>query len=407
MKRIIALLLALAMILTGCSQPKTQTPSTEPTHESTTDVVSVPSEWIEIQPEYDSLSDENLLFQVEDLVYRETVQALNSEEYVVENVSAVYISKEYLEEVAFNAQSNVYFGYTLAELDEVFQGSRYIFTLGDNGNTTVQELQAIDDNATETMLKNVAIGTGVILVCVTVSVVSAGVGAPAVSMIFAASATTAKTFAISSAAFGGISAGVVRGLETGDFEEALEAATLGATEGFKWGAISGAVIGGGSEAFLLKAGTRGGLSMNDVAIIQRESQYPVEVIARFNSMEQYEICKSAGLSAKMVNGKTALVRQIDLNYVDELTGKTNLQLMQDGYAPYDPTGQKYQLHHIGQTNDSPLAVLTQAEHTGNGNDPIWHILTEGFENPSSQPGWSNIRSEFWKSYAKQAVGGGV
>lgn len=407
MKRIIALLLALAIILTGCSHPKTQTPSSETTHESKTDVFSVPSEWIEIQPEYDSLSDENLLFQVEDLVYRETVQALNSEEYVVENVSAVYISKEYLEEVAFNDQSNVYFGYTLAELDEIFQGSRYIFTLGDNGNTTVRELQAIDDNATETMLKNIAIGAGVILVCVTVSVVSAGVGAPAVSMIFAISATTAKTFAISSAAFGGISAGIVRGLETGDFEEVLEAAALGATEGFKWGAISGAVIGGGSEAFLLKAGTKGGLSMNDVAIIQRESQYPVEVIARFNSMEQYEICKSAGLSAKMVNGKTALVRQIDLNYVDELTGKTNLQLMQDGYAPYDPTGHKYQLHHIGQTNDSPLAVLTQAEHTGNGNDSIWHILTESFENPSSQSGWSNIRSEFWKSYAKQAVGGGV
>lgn len=60
-------------------------------------------------------------------------------------LSAVYISKEYLDEVAFNSQSNVYFGYTLAELDEVFQGTRYIFTLGDDGNTTVRELQAIDD----------------------------------------------------------------------------------------------------------------------------------------------------------------------------------------------------------------------------------------------------------------------
>lgn len=249
MKRTISLLLAVIMVLTGCSQPQTQNPSTD----SVADIVSVPTEWIEVQPEFNSLSDENLLFQVENLVYRETVQALNSEEYVVENVSAVYISKEYLDEVAFNSQSNVYFGYTLAELDEVFQGTRYIFTLGDDGNTTVRELQAIDDNATETMLKNVAIGTGVILVCVTVSVISAGVGAPAVSMIFAASATTAKTFAISSAVFGGISAGVVRGIETGDFNEAMEAAALGATEGFKWGAISGAVIGGGSEAFLLRS----------------------------------------------------------------------------------------------------------------------------------------------------------
>lgn len=136
MKRTISLLLAVIMVLTGCSQPQTQNPSTEPTTDSVADIVSVPTEWIEVQPEFNSLCDENLLLQVENLVYRETVQALNSEEYVVENVSAVYISKEYLDEVAFNSQSNVYFGYTLAELDEVFQGTRYIFTLGDDGNTT-------------------------------------------------------------------------------------------------------------------------------------------------------------------------------------------------------------------------------------------------------------------------------
>lgn len=83
------------------------------------------------------------------------------------------------------------------------------------------------------------------------------------------------------------------------------------------------------------------------------------------------------------------------------------KLMQDGYAPLDPTGTKYQLHHIGQNNDSPLAVLTQAEHTGNGNDPIWHTLTEGFENPSSQPGWAKIRENFWKDYAKKVVEGSI
>ena len=182
---------------------------------------------------------------------------------------------------------------------------------------------------------------------------------------------------------------------------------MAASEGFKWGAISGAVVGGGEEAFLLKAGTKGGLTMSEVAVIQKESQYPVELIAKFNSMEQYEICKSAGLTTKMINGKTALVRKIDLDYVDDLTGKTNLQLMQEGYAPLDPTGTKYQLHHIGQNNDSPLAILTQAEHTGNGNDPIWHTLTEGFENPSSQPGWSEIRKNFWKDYAQKVVEGGI
>lgn len=259
MKRLIALFLSLTMVLTGCFKPQAKNPASE----STTKTVSAPAEWVEVLPEFDSLSDEDLLLEVENLVYRETVETLDSEEYVVENVSAVYLSKEYLEEASFNSQSNVYFGYTLAELDEIFQGTRYIFTLGDDGTTAVQELQVIDDHTAETMLRNIAIGTGVILVCVTVSVVSAGAGAPAVSIIFAASATTAKIMAVSSAAFGGISAGVVRGIETGDFDEAMEAAALGTTEGFKWGAISGAVIGGGSEAFLLKSATKSGLTMNE------------------------------------------------------------------------------------------------------------------------------------------------
>ena len=177
----------------------------------------------------------------------------------------------------------------------------HIFTLSEDGTTTVQELQEIEDVSTETMLKNVAIGTGVILVCVTVSVVSAGVGAPAVSMIFAASATTAETFAISSAVFGGISAGVVRGIQTGDFNEAMKAAAMGATEGFKWGATSGAIIGDGSEAFLLKSATKSGLTMNEAAFIQADSNLPIDVISQLHSMDEYLIYEDAGLKTMMVN----------------------------------------------------------------------------------------------------------
>lgn len=406
MKRIIALLLALTMILTGCSQPQAQAPSTDVTDEHISDMISVPAEWTEVQAEFDSLNDENLLLQVENLVYRETVQALNSQEYVVENVNAVYLSKEYLEEVEYNSQSNVYFGYTLAELNELFQGSRYIFTLGEDGNTTVQELQVIEDKTTETMLKNVAIGTGVILVCVTVSVVSAGVGAPAVSMIFAASATTAKTFALSSAAFGGISAGIVRGIETGDFGEAMEAAAIGATEGFKWGAISGAVIGGGTEAFILKSATKSGLTMNEVALIQADSNLPMDVISQLHSMDEYLVYKQAGLKPVMVNGRVALVQNIDLNYVSQLpdgTEVTNLVRMQKGYAPLDPaTGKAYQLHHIGQKADGTLAVLTEAQHQGNST--ILNIAEKASE--IDRPGFGNTRKEFWQYVGTHVFGNG-
>ncbi len=406
MKRVIALLLSMALVLTGCSQPQTQLQSSETTNPPVVDVPVAPAEWIEVQQEYGSLKDEDLLLHVENLVYRETVQALNTEEYLVENVSAVYISKEYLEEITFNSESNIYFGYTLAELDELFQGSRYIFTLGEDGQTTVQELQEIDDNATETMLKNVAIGTGVILVCVTVSAVTAGAGAPAVSMIFAASAKTGTLMALSSGGFGAISAGIVRGIQTGDFDEAMEAAALAGSEGFKWGAISGAAIGGTQEAFILKAATKNGLTMNQAAIIQKESGLPMDVITQLHSMDEYLVYKEAGLKPVIVNGRTALVQNIDLNYVSQLpdgSEVTNLVRMQKGYAPLDPaTGKAYQLHHIGQKADATLAVLTESQHQGNS--AILNLV--GKESEIDRTAFNTTRKEFWEYVGKYVFGNG-
>lgn len=359
MKRIVALILSMVMLLTSCGQVQPQS--------STTNSATKTAE--DIEPHYTALDDKQLLAYIEDVVYRDTITSLDSDKYFVENVSASYLSKEYLDEVSFNSQSNIYFGYTLSELDELFQGKKYVFTLSEDGKTTLQELQEMKDTSTETMLKNVAIGTGVILICVTVSVVSAGVGAPAVSMIFAASAKTATTFAVSSAAFGGISAGIVRGIQTGDFNEATEAAATGASEGFKWGAIGGTILGGGSEAFLLKSATKSGLTMNEAALIQADSELPINIISQMHSLDEYMVYKKAGLKPVMVNGKTSLLQEIDLNYVSRLpdgTKVTNLVRMQNGYPPIDPaTGKAYQLHHIGQKADATLAVLTEEQHQGN------------------------------------------
>ena len=350
-------------------------------------------------PDFQGLDDPTLLRYVEDDIYDELIDSLDSDEYFVENVSAVYVSNEYLEELAFNSQSNIFFGYTLEELDEQFQGTRYVFTLSEDGGTGVEPLEAYDDTY-ERVIKNVAVGTGVILLCVTVSVVTAG-SAPAVSMIFAASAKTGAAFALSSGGLGGVSAGVVKGIQTGDFDEAIKAGALAGSEGFKWGAISGAVGGGATEAIGLKGATLNGLTMNEAATIQKESQYPLDVIKGFASMDQYQICKDAGLATHMVDGKAALIRNIDLDFTDEL-GRTNLERMQQGMAALDPkTGLSYQLHHIGQRQDSTLAILTEAEHMQGGNNLIWH-LWEG-ESQIDRVAFAAQRQSFWKSAAKLLV----
>lgn len=107
-----------------------------------------------------SLNDPDLLRYVEDTVYSQVVAYLDNDDYFVENVEAIYISKEYLDELAYNSQENIFFGDTLSQLKEQFQGERFV--LGDDGQTVVHKLAEYDDFFDQ-VIKNVAIGTGVIL----------------------------------------------------------------------------------------------------------------------------------------------------------------------------------------------------------------------------------------------------
>lgn len=428
MKKLISIFLVVLICFSGCagnsvlpteddnttvlSENNSISPAaTETTESSTEDVPSTVEgktetsgtlvgtlEFKETTPDYASLNDPELLKYVEDNIYRNLVNSINSADYLIENVNAVYLSDEYIEQLEYNSKTNIYFGYSLAELDEQFQGTRYVFTNSEEGDTIVVPLEEYDDTY-EQVIKNVAIGTGVILVCVTVSAVSAGVGAPAVAMIFAASAKTGTAMALSSGTIGALAAGITTGIKTKDFEEAKKAALLAGSKGFKWGAISGAVAGGATELISLQGATLNGLTMNEAAAIQKESGFPLDVISEFKNVEQYRICKEAGLTPQMVSGKTALIRDIDLNFVDEATGLTNLQRMKQGLAALDPTtGSPFQLHHIGQKPDSTLAILTEAEHMQNGNNSIWHIIGKASE--IDRPEFKVIREQFWQNLAE-------
>lgn len=434
MKRIIALILSCAICLTACGSAQstesvsnnTETESVAETQDNTSESVEEevsstekseteeqaiasadPAVYQDIEDqkiadENLDLSDENLQQYLRDRIYTEAIEEFDSDEYCVENVQTIYYSKEYIEQLAYNSQENLYFGFTQAELDSQFQGKKYVFTLDENtGETTVVEVESYEDHSTEEILKNVAIGTGVILVCVTVSVATGGT-APAVSMIFALGAKTGTAMALSGGAIGGLSAGLVKGYQTGSFSDAMNVAALGASDGFKWGAIVGALSGGATEAWGLHKATANRLTMNEAAAIQRESKYPLDLISQFKSKAEYEIYRDAGLRTQMVNGKLALVRDIDLNYKSSLpdgTEVTNLQRMQRGYAPLDPaTGKAYQLHHINQDPNGTLAILKEAEHQGNSsilNNP------DIVESKIDREAFSKIRKDFWTDLGNQ------
>ena len=322
MKRVLALLLTVVITLTGCAQ---QVPSTgdtaqntveqtteaniennselatketdeavvEPDAESKSDeseeTASVDTEKTESVPDFTGLNDPELLQYIEDDIYSDLESQFASEDYRIENVTAVYVSKEYLEEVAFNSQSNIFFGYTLDELDEQFQGTRYVFTLGENGETTVQPFEEYDDTY-EKVIRNVAIGTGVILICVTVSVVTGGLGAAPVSMIFAASAKTATTMALSTGVISGVAEGVITGIQTKDFDKALKAGALKGSEGFMWGSITGALVGGVSEANALRNARKAAEAAENVAKATPDIPTPEE--AEQLAAEFYKVSES-------------------------------------------------------------------------------------------------------------------
>ena len=400
MKKFIAILLAV-LFFTGCAPKQNIEMPVEPDVSQSPEESTNPDQPAPDELTFNGLNDPNLLRYMEDSIYAGIVQDLNSEEYFVENVEAVYVSQEYLDELEYNSKSNIFFGYTIDELDALFEGEKYVFTLDDEGKTTVAAVGPYDDTY-EKALINVAIGTGLILVCVTVAVITGGMGgdaAAAVNVLFSGCAKKGIKAAASTGLISGVSSGVVTGLQTKDFDKALKAAALNGSKGFKWGAIAGIISGGAEEAANLHGATLNGLTMGQAAKIQKESGYPLDVIKQFSSMEQYNACKSAGLFPCLIDGKTELIRNIDLNFVDEM-GRTNLQRMEQGLAALDPTGESYELHHIGQKIGSTLAILTKAEHRQNGNDKIWHVLDGPTEVHGPGNTWDKQRQDFWKSLAK-------
>ena len=186
---------------------------------------------------------------------------------------------------------------------------------------------------------------------------------------------------------------------------AIEAAALGASEGFKWGAISGAISGGTLEGLALHGATLNGLTMNEAALIQQQTKLPLEFIKNFHSVDEFMIYQDAGLSAERIGDALAYSRVVDLDSViTDSYGKTmtNAERIIAGNSPVDPSGIPYELHHIGQEPTSPLAILTKAEHMQGGHNKILHFRMESEVEHAYE--WTQQVDEFWTAYLESYGG---
>lgn len=132
----------------------------------------------------------------------------------------------------------------------------------------------------------------------------------------------------------------------------------------------------------------------------KDAGFPDSVIESIGSDAEARIYLDADLEAQKVNGKDALIRtDIVHDQVDPVRGETNLQRMEQGYAPLDAQGRQIELHHIGQKQDSPLAELTGSEHRGAGNDNVLHNKQK--ESEINRADFDKERQEHWKMRAEQ------
>ena len=363
MRRLLTALLCACLVLSGCATP----PSSE------TQIVEPVS--YHYPDEYASPADPEIAEGLEESVYASLREALNSEDFLIDEVEVAYVSQEYLDELQYNSQENVFFGYTLPEIRDYFEGVPYVFTV-ENGVTVVKPFEDYDDTW-EQVAVNVATGTGVIAVCATVTVLAPAVGAPtAVTAIFTFATGGAVSGAVVDAAISGVFTGITTGVQTGDIEQAIKAAALSASEDYKCGAIIGAAAAGAAEGVgLLKASKyakkagEAGLTMSEAAKVQLESGFSLKTIRNMRNMDEYEVYKSAGLKECIVKTpegiRRVLARDLDMKITDK-DGRTNLQRMEKGLNPIDENGVTYDYHHVGQKNDGTLALLSKHEHRMSG-----------------------------------------
>lgn len=202
----------------------------------------------------------------------------SSDAYQVQDISIMYISKEYIEELEYNTKSNIYFGFTVEELSEIFEGKTYVFDVGDNNETIVKEFDFYDEDYSE-IIKNFAIGGGVIVICATISIATGGT----VSVIFYAAATTATKVAVTSAAIGGFISTGIEYYNTGNMEKAKMKGLKQASEDFKMGAIIGSTAGGISE-YVKQASTAS--KMKYLNVQEKGQLAEKEVVAKYGGREQ-------------------------------------------------------------------------------------------------------------------------
>ena len=125
-----------------------------------------------------------------------------------------------------------------------------------------------------------------------------------------------------------------------------------------------------------------------------------------NSATQADAAKYFGQERKYwskdpieFNGNKVYQRNdlFDPKYIDPKSGKTNLQLMEQGRAPIGHDGKSVNLHHMTQKQSGPIAEMTQTFHKDNHS--VIHVNDNSIPSGINRNQFNKWRADYWKARA--------
>ncbi|MED1922183.1 HNH/ENDO VII family nuclease, partial [Bacillus velezensis] len=118
---------------------------------------------------------------------------------------------------------------------------------------------------------------------------------------------------------------------------------------------------------------------------------------KYGAFEVKGKVKASG-KTKDVSRRVYTLKDIDINKVDTESGKTNLQLMKKGDAPFANDGTKINLHHLIQEEPGPMVEIPASVHQNN--KKVLHGLKKGGESFRNDRELRNQYKSFQRRYWK-------
>ncbi len=129
-------------------------------------------------------------------------------------------------------------------------------------------------------------------------------------------------------------------------------------------------------------------------------------IGRFRRVK-YEGTVMVEGSPRDVSRRVYQRNDIDFEYIDPKTGRTNLELMKSGKPPIGTDGKPIELHHVIQMESGPVVEIRETTHREYSHQ-LHGLIGKGdsFRNDNLLgKQYNNFRKAYWKWRASQYLGG--